>query len=189
MRDALWGGSFRHRAVRPDRGSRRPHAAHHLLAMAIRSPGGRRDGPGAGCPRSCRPPSSTCSDLAAWLVHSVEDGHGRHLQCSRAVDSFLGYTSRQRRPRLRATLIAVAAPEQWLLDHEVAEWAGGRSLPLWVSDRSWHGFGAEVGGTGQRGGSDVPPARRDTPRRLGVARVARPTRTVRVSRTTTSASS
>ena len=35
-----------------------------------------------------------------------------------------------------------AAAPQWLLDHGVEPWMGERSLPLWLTDPDWRGFGA-----------------------------------------------
>jgi len=34
----------------------------------------------------------------------------------------------------------VAAQPRWLADHEVAEWAGPESLPLWIRDPEWDAF-------------------------------------------------
>ncbi|HEU5485896.1 MAG TPA: oxidoreductase, partial [Microlunatus sp.] len=36
----------------------------------------------------------------------------------------------------------VAAPGEWLIAHDVANWAGPRSLPLWLPDPDWHGLNA-----------------------------------------------
>lgn len=80
-------------------------------------------------------------DLAAWLVGCVEDGVGGvftaggvavplpdHLEAARAAAS--------------STAAPVLAPEQWLLERDVNQWAGPRSLPLWLADRDWYGMNA-----------------------------------------------
>lgn len=36
----------------------------------------------------------------------------------------------------------VRADPQWLLDQGVQQWAGPRSMPLWIADPDWRGFGA-----------------------------------------------
>jgi hypothetical protein len=39
----------------------------------------------------------------------------------------------------------VAAPAEWLAEHGVQEWMGPDSLPLWISDPQWRGFGGHTG--------------------------------------------
>ena len=39
----------------------------------------------------------------------------------------------------------IAAPESWLAEQGVAEWAGPRSLPLWLADADWQGFTSRSG--------------------------------------------
>ena len=36
----------------------------------------------------------------------------------------------------------VAVTNEWLVAHEVQEWAGPRSLPLWLNTAGWQGFAA-----------------------------------------------
>jgi 2'-hydroxyisoflavone reductase len=80
-------------------------------------------------------------DLAAWLVRSVEESLNgvfnvagpatplsRHLATARAVAGHSGPL--------------VAAKTEWLVAHEVQEWAGPRSLPLWLHEAGWEGFAA-----------------------------------------------
>lgn len=80
-------------------------------------------------------------DLAAWLVHTAAhriagafDAGGEthpfpaHLEIARHV---AGHTGMLRR-----------ADAAWLADQNVAEWAGPRSLPLWLRDRAWYGMNA-----------------------------------------------
>lgn len=78
-------------------------------------------------------------DLAQFLVHvAVDAGHGvfnalgepvpfpEHLEVARRVAGHTG-------PVVRAA-------QDWLLEQDVAEWAGPRSLPLWLADRDWYGM-------------------------------------------------
>jgi 2'-hydroxyisoflavone reductase len=89
-------------------------------------------------------------DLAAWLLETSARGifnvagdpltMPQHLQVARSVAGHTG-------PMVRAS-------SQWLLDHDVQEWMGPRSLPLWLADPAWHGFtlhpNAKALGTGLR---------------------------------------
>lgn len=80
-------------------------------------------------------------DLADWLVRCAETGTtgvfnaaanarplGEHLAVARQVAGHTGPI--------------VAVPDGWLAEHGVNEWMGPRSLPLWVADPEWRGFGA-----------------------------------------------
>ena len=80
-------------------------------------------------------------DLADWLVEAgcrgvagARNAFGpalplaEHLETARAVAGHTGP-------------VVPAAP-QWLLDHGVEPWMGERSLPLWLTDPDWRGFGA-----------------------------------------------
>ncbi|MBW4041745.1 MAG: oxidoreductase [Acidobacteria bacterium] len=83
-------------------------------------------------------------DLAAWLVRAAEEGiggvfdavgqevpFGEHLATAQAVARFAGGLA--------------TAPEGWLAEQGVAEWAGPRSLPLWLADPGWQGFASRDG--------------------------------------------
>ena len=80
-------------------------------------------------------------DLASWLVLCAETGaHGifnamgfpvpfpHHLEVARIATG--------------QTRELVAVSEAWLAEHGVQEWSGPKSLPLWVTDRTWYGFNA-----------------------------------------------
>jgi 2'-hydroxyisoflavone reductase len=80
-------------------------------------------------------------DLAQWLsvcteenLTGVFDAHGLpmafpdHLEVARRVAG--------------SDAEVVYAPGDWLRARGVAEWSGPRSLPLWLSDRSWYGMNA-----------------------------------------------
>jgi len=80
-------------------------------------------------------------DLAEWLVGCAESGTvgvvnamansrplADHLAVARRVAGHDG------------PLVAVA--DGWLAEHDVNEWMGPRSLPLWIADPAYRGFGA-----------------------------------------------
>jgi nucleoside-diphosphate-sugar epimerase len=80
-------------------------------------------------------------DLAAWLVRCIENPVSgifnvsgpatplaQHLATARAVAGHTG------------PLVAVS--NEWLMAHEVEEWAGPRSLPLWLHSPGSEGFAA-----------------------------------------------
>ncbi len=80
-------------------------------------------------------------DLAEWLITCAERGtvgvfnatanqlpFTDHLATARSVAGRRGDT--------------VAASSAWLVDQGVQNWAGPRSLPLWLSDRDWFGLSA-----------------------------------------------
>lgn len=52
---------------------------------------------------------------------------------------------------------AVAAPERWLQAEDVSEWSGDRSLPLWLSDRTWCGMNARSRSRAQAAGLTYRP--------------------------------
>lgn len=80
-------------------------------------------------------------DLALWVVRCVEDSTRgtfnaagpptplrQHLAVARAMAGHTGPL--------------VAMTNEWLVAHEVTEWAGPRSLPLWLSTPGSEGFAA-----------------------------------------------
>jgi nucleoside-diphosphate-sugar epimerase len=90
-------------------------------------------------------------DLATWLVRCADAGTsgtfdtvgqphtlGALLAASRDVAGHDGPV--------------VPAPAAWLSEHGVQEWMGEDSLPLWVSDPQWRGFGAHTGARARAAG-------------------------------------
>lgn len=80
-------------------------------------------------------------DLATWLVHLAEEKSSgifnavgnpvpfpEHIETARSVAHHEGPV--------------IKAPEQWLLEQEVNQWSGERSLPLWLADHDWYGMNA-----------------------------------------------
>ena len=82
-------------------------------------------------------------DLAAWLcdrrrraLGGVFNAVGPDVQLSDHLRTAMDINGSRR---------TVEAPEAWLLEQGVAEWAGPRSLPLWLADPGWQGFAARDG--------------------------------------------
>ncbi|MBZ4485850.1 oxidoreductase [Microbacterium sp. cx-55] len=80
-------------------------------------------------------------DLAGWLVHLAErrivgafDAGGEphpfphHIDVARGVSGHTGPL--------------ISRDGEWLVARGVAEWAGPRSLPLWLRDHDWYGMNA-----------------------------------------------
>lgn len=84
-------------------------------------------------------------DLAEFLIHvAVGAGQGvfnalgepvpfpEHIEAARVAAQGVIRSERPVKP--------VRAAQDWLVVHGVAEWAGPRSLPLWIADRDWYGM-------------------------------------------------
>ncbi len=95
-------------------------------------------------------------DLAGWLldaslrrVAGVFNATGatvplsQHIDAARAVAGHTGPV--------------VRADSQWLLDQGVQQWMGARSLPLWVADPDWQGFGSRDSGKARAAGLRTRP--------------------------------
>jgi 2'-hydroxyisoflavone reductase len=95
-------------------------------------------------------------DLADWLIHAstrhiagIFNATGAALPLSQHIDAartVAGHTG----PIVRAN-------PQWLLTQGVQEWMGARSLPLWVADPEWQGFGARDSGRARTAGLRTRP--------------------------------
>jgi 2'-hydroxyisoflavone reductase len=78
-------------------------------------------------------------DLAAWIVDAAEaratgvfDGTGPAVPRRRFLDEVAAGVG--------ASPAYTWLPRDFLVEHEVAEWSGPRSVPLWISDPEWQGF-------------------------------------------------
>lgn len=80
-------------------------------------------------------------DLADWLVRCVEQGANGVANALGEVVSFDEHLEAARRAAASDAAI-VRAPAEWLLAQSVGQWAGPRSMPLWIADRAWHGMNA-----------------------------------------------
>ena len=95
-------------------------------------------------------------DLARWLVESVERARrgvlnlvgdvrplGEHLATARGVAGHDG------------PLVPVSTA--WLVEHGVEEWAGERSLPMWLSTPGWEAFGSRSNAAARATGLELRP--------------------------------
>lgn len=80
-------------------------------------------------------------DLAEWLVRCVEQSIGGVFNAMGPSRPFPEHLEAARRAA-ESDAAVVAAPEEWMRAQEVGEWLGPRSMPLWLSDRSWYGMNA-----------------------------------------------
>jgi 2'-hydroxyisoflavone reductase len=88
-------------------------------------------------------------DLAAGLVRSAEDGLGGVFD---AVGPETPLGEHLAVAAQGTTVPTAAAPEAWLAEQHVEEWAGPRSLPLWLADPGWQGFAARDGSRARAAG-------------------------------------
>jgi 2'-hydroxyisoflavone reductase len=80
-------------------------------------------------------------DLAGWLMRCAEAGTTGIFNASGLRVMFPEHILAAR-AAAGSDAQAVGAPESWLQAHDVSEWSGDRSLPLWLADRSWYGMNA-----------------------------------------------
>ncbi|MBT0771553.1 hypothetical protein KIH74_21625 [Kineosporia sp. J2-2] len=78
-------------------------------------------------------------DLAAWLVACGENATVGTFNVGGPVTP-LGRVLEIARELAGSTAGVVPASSSWLLEQEVEEFAGPRSLPLWIADPAWAGF-------------------------------------------------
>jgi nucleoside-diphosphate-sugar epimerase len=80
-------------------------------------------------------------DLAAWIVTSAEQGTAGVMNAAGPVIPLEEHLATARRVAGHEGPVVAASPE-WLAAQGVQEWAGERSLPLWINTPGWEGFGA-----------------------------------------------
>ena len=80
-------------------------------------------------------------DLAAWLVTSAERGTAGVMNACGPVVPLEEHLATARRVAGHDGPVVAASPA-WLAAQGVQEWAGERSLPLWINTPGWEGFGA-----------------------------------------------
>jgi nucleoside-diphosphate-sugar epimerase len=95
-------------------------------------------------------------DLSAWLVRCATSG-------TSGVFDAVGEPSTLGELLAAAQEVAghdgpvVAASAGWLTEHAVREWMGPDSLPLWISDPQWRGFGGHTGAAARAAGLTCRP--------------------------------
>jgi 2'-hydroxyisoflavone reductase len=122
-------------------------------------------------------------DLAAWLVREGEDCHHGPVNAV-GERCALGDVLALAREVAGHTGDVVEAHTDWLTKRGVTGWAGPRSLPLWLPEPEYAGFGARDDSRARRHGVDRRPLRDtlvdvladerqrglDRPRRAGLSR-------------------
>lgn len=96
-------------------------------------------------------------DLTGWLLDCAARGTGGVLNAVGPAVPFEEHLAAARDAAGRGR--AVAAPEAWLAEQGVQEWAGPRSLPLWLADPGWQGFAARDGSRALAAGLRPRPLR------------------------------
>jgi hypothetical protein len=90
-------------------------------------------------------------DLAAWLVRCADAGTSGIFDAVGEPSTLGGLLAAAREVAGHDGPV-VSAPADWLAEHGVQEWMGEDSLPLWVSDPEWRGFGAHTGAAARGAG-------------------------------------
>jgi 2'-hydroxyisoflavone reductase len=95
-------------------------------------------------------------DLAAWLVATtVERGSGVYNATGETF-TFDDHIEVARRVAGHTGPLATAQPE-WLHEQGVEEWAGEKSLPLWLDDPEWRGLNARTNDRARAAGLTLRP--------------------------------
>lgn len=97
-------------------------------------------------------------DLAAWLVHVGETGATGTVNAVGPVLPFGDWVELSRTAGGHDGEV-VRAEREWLLAHDVQEWAGGQSLPLWIGTPGWEGFADRDGSRAEALGLTHRPRR------------------------------
>jgi 2'-hydroxyisoflavone reductase len=80
-------------------------------------------------------------DLAGWLVRCIEDGAAGTFNVAGPPTTLADHLAAARDVAgHHGPLVPLSTP--WLVAHDVQEWAGPRSLPLWLHEAGWEGFAA-----------------------------------------------
>lgn len=95
-------------------------------------------------------------DLAAWLVHCCEKRIGGIYNAMGETHPFSEHIAAARTVAGHEGPVVSADPA-WLLSQGVAEWAGPRSLPLWLNDPDWRGMNARTNERATSAGLELRP--------------------------------
>lgn len=80
-------------------------------------------------------------DLASWLVHCIESSASGVFNVSGPATPLSDHLAAARKVAGHDGAL-VRVSNDWLAEHDVQEWAGPRSLPLWLCQPGWEGFAA-----------------------------------------------
>lgn len=122
-------------------------------------------------------------DLAAWLVHACEKQLSGVYNAMGETRSFEEHIAAARTAARHEGQVVIA-DEEWLHTRGVGEWAGPKSLPLWLSDPDWRGMSARSNKRAKESGLALRPLEEtlsdtlrweeeagiDRPRRAGLTR-------------------
>jgi 2'-hydroxyisoflavone reductase len=78
-------------------------------------------------------------DLASFIVSAVERAIRGIFNASSPSIPFSEHLALARQVTNHEGPV-IEVDERWLLDADVAPWAGPRSIPLWIDDRDWWGM-------------------------------------------------
>lgn len=95
-------------------------------------------------------------DLASWLVRCAAAGTSGVFDAVGEPDTLGGLISAAREVSGHEGPV-VAASSQWLAEHDVNEWMGPESLPLWIAEPTWRGFSAHTGAAARAAGLTLRP--------------------------------
>jgi nucleoside-diphosphate-sugar epimerase len=95
-------------------------------------------------------------DLAAWLVEGAKARTAGIFNTNGDVISLAEHLGIAREVAGHTGPLRVA-DASWLAEHRVQEWAGPRSLPLWLSDPDWSGMNARSNYRAKQAGLDLRP--------------------------------
>ena len=95
-------------------------------------------------------------DLAAWIVRLATRGPGGAFDAVGTSRPFPELIDAARRVAGHDGPV-VSAPPEWLLTQGVAQWAGPRSLPLWIAEREAWGMNARSGAAARAAGLRLRP--------------------------------
>jgi nucleoside-diphosphate-sugar epimerase len=95
-------------------------------------------------------------DLASWLVRCAASGTSGVFDAVGDPDT-LGGLLAAARDVVGHDGPVVPASAPWLAEHGVQEWMGPDSLPLWISDPGWRGFGGHTGAAARAAGLACRP--------------------------------
>ncbi|MBG0740317.1 oxidoreductase [Paeniglutamicibacter antarcticus] len=115
-------------------------------------------------------------DLAVWLVHGCEEGLGGVFNAMGETHPFGEHIAVARKVAGHEGPIATAGAS-WLQRRGVQEWAGPKSLPLWLADSQWQGMNARSNLRAKAAGLKLRPLAEtladtlDWERRAGAGRI------------------